>query len=135
MFNKAIFDRLTADATLTAMLATYEGSPAMFTTDPVPGNAMPPYIVCAGTVASVPFDTKTTRGRAPAVDVRCYAEANGSAVVVEAIADRVLSLLHRQTLSIDDFNWVLSSASGPVAADEEHFYGRVVSLFLKAEEK
>jgi len=35
--TEAIYDRLAGDGTLTSLLATYEGAPAIFTTDPVPG--------------------------------------------------------------------------------------------------
>ena len=129
----AIYDRLSSDSTLTAMLATYEGHPAIFTAQP-PGNAILPYIVTAGDVVHLSWDTKTTRGREVVRDVRCYAPANGSAVVVEAIAERVRDLLHRGPLQIDGFRWVLSSVSGPIVADERDAYGRIVSVNLKAQE-
>lgn len=134
MLTVAIYDKLTADATLTAMLATYNGSPAVFTTDPAPGDATRPYLVTAGEVAQAPFDTKTTRGRDVMRDVRCYADADGSAVVIEAIAARVRALLHRQPLEIVGFDWVLSSCSGPIVADERDVYGRIITLSLMAQE-
>ena len=55
--TEALYDRLTGDATLTALLATYNGDPAVFTTDPAPGDAELPYIVTAGHVSDEPFDT------------------------------------------------------------------------------
>lgn len=127
----ALYDLLTGDATLAAMLATYNGSPAIFTTDPAPGDAEKPYIVSAGHVVDLPFDTKTSLGREVQRDVRCYAEADGSAVVVEAIAERVRALLHRQALSVSGFRWILSSVTGPAVADERDVYGRIVTLTCK----
>ena len=50
--TEAIYDALAGDATLVAMLATYGGEPAIFTTDPAPGDAELPYIVSAGEVAA-----------------------------------------------------------------------------------
>jgi len=133
--TEAIHDVLAGDGTLTAMLATYGGEPAIFTTDPAPGDATLPYIVSAGEVAQTPFDTKTTRGRVAVRDVRCYTDATGSAVVVEAIAERVRALLHRQTLAISDFECVIAECSGPVVADGQDAYGRIVTVRLTMEEE
>ena len=133
--TEAIYDTLAGDATLTALLTTYGGEPAIFTTDPAPGDAELPYIVSAGEVAQTPFDTKTTRGRVAIRDVRCYTDATGSAVVVEAIAERVRALLHRQTLAISDFECVIADCSGPVAADGQDAYGRIVTIRLTMEEE
>ena len=126
----AIHARLAGDATLAVFLAEYAGAPAVFTTDPAPGDAELPYIVSAGEVAQRPYDTKTTRGRQVYRDVRCYAPASGSAVVVEEIAERVRALLHRHALAVDGHATWVAEASGPVAADEEDAYGRIVSLRL-----
>ena len=134
MFTQAIYDKLANDGTLTALLATYNGSPAIFTIDPAPGDAELPYIVTAGAVVQLPFDTKTSRGRDLLRDVRCYAAADGSAVVVEAMAERVRALLHRQPLVISGFDWILSNCTGPIAADETDAYGRIITVSLLAQE-
>ncbi len=133
ILTAAIYDKLANDATLTAMLATYGDLPAIFTTDPVPGSAELPYIVTAGEVSQSPFDTKQTRGRNAIRDVRCYAAADGSAVLIEAIAERVRALLHRQALTIDGFSWMLSDCTGPIVADDDEVYGRIVSVGVIAQ--
>jgi len=130
----ALYDLLAGDATLTALLSTYGSAPAIFTTDPAPGDAALPYIVSAGEVSQGPFDTKTTRGRDILRDVRCYASASGSAVTVEAIAERVRALLHRQELTIAGFTWIWASCSGPIGADETDAYGRIISVRFVMEE-
>lgn len=135
VLTRAIYDRLSSDPTLTGLLASYKGLPAIFTVDPAPGDAALPYIVSAGEVSQAPNDTKTTRGRSIMRDVRCYAEADGSAVVVEAIAERVRALLHRQPLEIDGYRWILSDVTGPVAADEQDAYARIITLSLIAQEE
>jgi hypothetical protein len=134
MITAAIYTRLANDATLTALLAKYDGSPAIFTTDPAPGDAVLPFIVTAGEAVNSPFDTKTTRGNTVWRDVRCYGQASGSAAKIEAIADRVRDLLHRQTLSVAGYNYVLSECSGPVVADEQDVYGRILTVKLTIEE-
>lgn len=134
MFAKAVHLKLSEDAPLAAMLASYNSEPAVFTTDPAPGDAHKPYIVAGPVPVQNSFDSKTTRGRTAWVDVRCYAEANGSAVAINAIAERARALLHRQPLLIDDHIWLWSECSGPVSADETHAYGRILTLRVTAEE-
>jgi len=133
--TQAIYDVLAGDPTLTALLATYEGAPAVFTTDPAPGDADMPYIVSAGEVTAAPFDTKTGNGRQIWRDIRCYAEANGDATVVEAIAERVRALLHRAHLDIDGFDVFVADVSGPVAANETEAYGRILTARIKMMEE
>lgn len=132
--SAALYDRLAADAILEGLLADYNGSPAIFTVQPAPGDAVLPYIITAGQVVDLPWDTKVSRGREVWRDLRCYAPASGSAVVVEAIAERVRVLLHRQPLVIEGHTWVVSNVTGPITADERDAYGRIVTLSLKAQE-
>jgi len=134
ILTQALYDVLANDVTLTGMLATYGDEPAIFTTDPVPGDAGRPLIVTAGEATQVPFDTKQTRGRDLVRDIRCYADADGSAVEIEAIAERVRTLLHRQALTISGFSWMVSDCAGPIVADEVDVYGRILSLSVKAQE-
>lgn len=134
MLTAAIYERLTGDAELAGLLGSYRGGPAVFTTDPAPGDATLPYIVTAGQVADAAFDTKTTRGRTLIRDLRCYSAASGSAATVEAIAERVRALLHRQTLEIDGFVWIWAECSGPIVADEQDAYGRIVTVTMTVEE-
>lgn len=130
VITQGFYDVLVADATLTALLASYEGAPAVFTTDPAPDNADLPYIVTAGEVSQAPFDTKTTRGRDLRRDIRCYTEANGDATTVEAMAERVRELFHREPFVIDGFGVWVADCSGPIVADEAEAYGRIVTVRL-----
>lgn len=132
--TEAIYTRMADDATLVALLAGYKSEPAVFTTDPAPGDATLPYIVSAGEVAQQPNDTKTTRGRLVWRDIRCYAPATGSAEAVEGIAERVRALFHRHELEVDGFELVVAECSGPIAADEDDTYGRIVTLRLVLQE-
>jgi len=125
--SKAFSDVLSADVTLAGLLASYGGSPAVFTADPAPADAVKPYVVTAGEAVHRPFDTKTTRGREIWRDVRCYAAVGDSAVVVEAIADRVRTLLHRAPLPIIGYDAVIAECIGPIVADEIDAYGRILT--------
>ena len=134
MITDAFHSRMATDAALAALLASYDGEPAVFTTDPAPGDATLPYIVSAGEAVNAPFDTKTTLGNTIWRDVRCYDNAGGSAVTVEAIADRVRELFHRQSFPIPGFAWIWAECSGPIVADEQDAYGRIVTVKLTIEE-
>ncbi len=134
VLTAALYSRLAADSTLAALLATYGDAPAIFTTDPAPGDAVLPYIVTAGEVTQTAWDTKTTRGRMAVRDVRCYAADSGSAAAVEAIAERVRALLHRHELVISGYTTVIADCNGPVTADEADAYGRIVTVTLHIEE-
>ena len=130
----ALYSRLASDPNLTALLAVYDGEPAVFTTDPAPGAASLPYIVSAGEVVNRPYDTKTTRGRECWRDVWCYSAATGSVAVVEEIAERVRSLLHRFPLEVAAHETWIAEVTGPIAADEEDAYGRILTLRLVVQE-
>ena len=134
VLTAAVYDVLTTDAELAALLASYNGLPAVFTVDPAPGDAVLPYIVTAGNVADSGWDTKTGLGRHVFRDVRCYAAADGSAVTVEAIAERVRELFHRQPLVVSGFGVLVAICSGPVASDEGAAYGRIVTCQWKMEQ-
>jgi len=134
MLSAAMYQLLAGDATLVGMVSTYNGGPAIFTVDPAPGDAVLPYIITAGAVAQTAADTKTTLGREITRDVRCYTAASGSAQVVEAMAERVRALLHRQVLTIAGFVWVMAECSGPIQADEQDAYGRIVTVRMVVEE-
>jgi hypothetical protein len=131
--TKGLYDRLEPDATLAALLSTYSGNAAVFTTDPIPQDATLPYVVIRD-LSEVTFDTKTSRGREVWHDVGCYAKDEGSAVLVESIKERVRALLHRYALTIANFTTVIAEVSGIVQADEDGVFGRIVTIRLIVEE-
>lgn len=132
--TQAIYDVLASDPQLAGLLARYKGLPGVYTSFPVPGDADVPYIVSAGDVADLPWDTKTCRGREITRDVSAFALADGNPITVEHIAERVRSLLHRKVLPIQGYNWLVSNVTGPIAVDGDGYYGRVVTLTVKAQE-
>lgn len=129
--TEAIADWLLEDGDLISLLSSYKGSPAIFTTDPAPLDAALPFIVTSGEAVNEPFDTKTSRGRSIIRDIRCYTDRTGSTALVEEIADRVRSLFHRASgLTVQGFSVWLMDVSGPISADEEKAYGRILSIRL-----
>lgn len=134
ILTATLYDVMASDGALVALLASYKGLPGVFAIDPVPGDAALPYVVTAGEVSQLPWDTKQCRGREIIRDIRAYAEADGNNIPIEAIAERVRALFHRRALTIQGYTWLISSVNGPIAADEDGYYGRVVSLTVKAQE-
>jgi len=125
--TEALYERLAGDVTLAGLLATYGGAPAVFSTDPPPGDATLPYVVAAGQVSQEAYDTKTTRGLTVRRDVRCYAKADGSVETIEAIAEQVWALLHRYALAIAGYDTWVVECTGPIRADDDDAYGRVIT--------
>ena len=128
--TQGIYDYLSSDPPLVGMLASYEGAPAIFTIDPVPGDAVLPYLVSSGDVADTSFDTKLDLGRRIWRDVRYYATADGDSIPVEQIAERVRRLLHRHSLVVDGYGVLVAECSGPRAANEQDVYRRIVTVKL-----
>lgn len=135
--TQAFYDRLANDGGLTALLATYESEPAIFTNDPAPPDAELPFVVTTGEFAVSPFDTKTRQGRTVFRDIRCYAAETGSTAAIEDIAERVRALFHRYPLPVVGYGTLLCDVSGPTMApdDDEQVTGRIVSVRLVIQEE
>lgn len=135
MIIDALYNLLASSTELSGLISTYKGFlPAIFTVDPVPEDAEFPYIVLTGAVVQTPYDTKTSQGRQIWVDIRCYSEASGSSITVDAIAETVRGLLHRQSLSGADFSSIWIECEGPIVADDGRSYGRLVTAKITIEE-
>jgi hypothetical protein len=130
--TQAFYDVLAKDTTLTVMLATYNGLPAIFTDEEVPEDATLPYIATYGEISAIPDDNKIERGRQIVRDIRCYAPRNATELL-DAMADRVVTLFHRQVMPISNARAIIQTAMGPVPgpSDDETIDGRIVSVRLR----
>ena len=125
----AIRNRLQADATLAGMLSTYRAAPAVFIAEPVPGDAVLPYIVASGHVADVPWDTFGTLGREITRDIRCYTINDGSRVALNDIVERVRVLFHRVQLPVTGHTNVMTVVQRlHHELDDDESYGAVVTI-------
>lgn len=135
--TEALHDRLAGDGPLVALLATYQGAPAIFSADPIPGDATLPCLVISGVEADEPNDTKDLRGREIRRRVRVYTDADGSELLVDEIAERARTLLHRNPLdlSADGQHCYVAEVTGPFTAPtDETLYGRALDVrFLTME--
>lgn len=133
VFTIGIYNRLANDSTLVALLGTYGLGYGIFTIDPVPGDAVYPYIVIS-LVSMTPDDTKQTRGREILWDVRCYTQATGTMATVETIAERVRTLLHRYALAITGYTTIVGEIVNVMTAPEEDgVYGIILTCRFRTE--
>lgn len=132
--SQAVYSLLAADTTLTALLATYGGAPAIFTSRPVPPDALRPYVVAAGNVSAVPFDTLDKRGREITRDVFAFANETGSAAAIEAIADALYNALDNASLALAGGHVVRCHVvAGPAEAPtDSSLVGRYVTIRIVA---
>ena len=133
--TKVFYDTMAEDDILASLITNFAGFPAVFTTEPVPADAVLPYIVTPGESTVLQFETKSHGGREVFRDIRCYAEASGSAVIVEAMAERVRELFHRQVIPVTGFDTVsVEVVDGPLALDQDGIYGRIMTIRLLLED-
>lgn len=131
---------LVADAALIALIAAYNGVPAIFVFDPVPEDATLPYVIVAGPISTghddaKPDGTTTFRIREYTWDVRCHAERSNDRSIIDSIAERIRFILHESTFTFAGFTVVRSEVlDGPINLDEADFYGRVSTVRFRLEE-
>lgn len=128
--TQAIYTALASDANLIAMLAQYNGYPAVFTSDPAPNGATFPFIVSAGQTGSRDAGTKSGKYRIINRDIRCYDDNTGAPEKVELIADRVVALFHKNpsALNVANHTVIILDVTGSIALDDPDAFGRIVSL-------
>lgn len=137
-----VFARLTADATLTALLLSYAAAPAVFEDGKAPAGAvdalatLPLALVTPATNQANPktFDAKWREER---VDVRLYHKPAGSSLPLQQAAERVRVLFDDYgPASITSGSVVNATVSGPFPAptDDPSLDGRIVQLTLLIKE-
>lgn len=139
MTATAIHARLDADATLTAMLGTYDGAACIFYPQ-VPPGAPRPYIVIDAAQTDVRQSQRLDGLDLRAIDfnVSAYQDFTGSAATVDAIMERVRALCHANgrdaalstPLAMSGYNGVHTSVvAGPVGAEtDDSIEGRTLTV-------
>lgn len=134
----AIYSALANDATLTGSLGTYNSLPAIFSADPAPADwdQSGAWIILQPAVTQEPADTLSKAGRDVVRNIRIYTKWTGSAQPIEAVAERVRTILHNADLGVSGAVTLRCAVSGPsasptTAADVE---GRLLQLRLTIQE-
>lgn len=113
--TQELYDELAGDEELVRMLATYRGAPAIFT-DLIPEDAKLPFVFIAPPESDDDYGYKNLEGRDLRRQVRAFTSSRTSPLVVEAIAHRVRSLLHRRPLGpayVADVEGPMSAPTSP----------------------
>lgn len=128
-FDAGIYGALVAHAPLTALLAEYDGAPAVFTVRPVPSDADRPYVVTEGPLGDDNVDGLTSLRREERREVFVFADNTGSDVLVRSITEQVRAALHRARLTVPGAAHVLTVVEGAaVAPTDDSLVGRVVRV-------
>jgi len=139
--TQAIYNKLSADATLAALIADYPSgspaSPAIFTGWPVPKDATRPYIFTRGAVSVSSFDELASAlGQDITRDITAVADNTGSDAAIETIAERIRALLHRTSLTLPVGTHVMTQCiNGPTVAEtDDTLTGRRLTFRIVAME-
>ena len=129
--QNAIFDVLAGSTTVTDWAGTFRGATAIFTRSPIPPSMSGKYLVIRDSDTDVPGvgETKETRGRFVMHDIGIYKDEDGDPSDIQDIAEAVRDLLHRNQVPVSGYgNALVASASGPIQADGDQVYGRIVTV-------
>jgi len=131
----SIQDVIAAVPAITALLATYNGVPAIFTAPPIPEDANLPAVVIEMPIAEGRVESKTTRGIMTTRDVNIYVDHQGSVVVLETLVDLVKKALHRKPVSWSGYaGWKLAVVRDAEAPTDDRILGRSLTVEVRAEE-
>lgn len=133
--TQAVFDRLSQDSELTVQLGTFNGRPAIFTQEDVPGGATYPYVVSAGEITNNPWYSKDSYGSDVRRDIRCYDDAQQGSKRIEDIADRIARLFRPDNpLTFpagSGLASIVTETRGPlIAPTDPTSHGRIVMIRL-----
>lgn len=130
----ALYDLLAADPVLVGLVGRYRGGPAIFTARPIPSDATMPYVIIEGPAEDTAISTldDSEVGRRIARDILAFGLASGSTQAIHRLAERVRTVLHGASVSIDGFSRGRVLASGPIqlSADDDT-YGRIVTAHMR----
>ncbi|MGB3834821.1 MAG: hypothetical protein WA975_23485 [Mesorhizobium sp.] len=124
-----------ANAAITAKLGKYQGAPSVHTRRPVPADAGYPLITVGPIITR--SDEDLINGYRPIVviDINVYGEAAAHYRDVEAVADMIYAMFHRQrrAISVTGYSVTQITATGPspAPADDDAHVGRRISLTLR----
>jgi hypothetical protein len=124
---------IVGNAGITALLSTYGGAPAVFSRQPVPGDATYPLIVIGPNSAAENEDGLNDFRPINIKEILCYAlnDTAAHSRVADDIAFRIRDLFHRQRNAITVVGWSVIDirAQGPeMQFTDDQTTGRVVSL-------
>jgi hypothetical protein len=134
--GEALYQYLASNATVAAMVSTYDGRPAVFFGDSVPEGADLPFIWVQPALADSAADSKTTRARVRRYVLGIYAAADGRAAWVDDASERLRGELHRASIISGEGAFVVTAADIVGAApSSEQIVGRLIQFTVRFAER
>jgi len=81
------------------LVSLYRGAPAVYKSDPVPGDTARPFLVVQGPHTQQPFDSKNTLGTDSRYTVDAVTDPDGRISTLDALVDAIKRDLHRKPVS------------------------------------
>ena len=136
MINKAFYDALNGESSITDQLDTYQfttgaaETAAIFTSATIPKDA-PRRCIHIGQVTGSPWGTRDSKGGEVLVDVTCWGDNVLSDKALETLAWDVQYFLTRNRLTITGYHCVLHLADPPRRTeDDDGFPGYIITCRL-----
>lgn len=136
----AVFARLTGDATLTALLATYASAPAVFedgSVAPEFEHGVLPIVVVGAPTHAGDSDTFDAFMRTETIALRLYHQPEGASLPLVQAAERIRTLFKNWgSVAITGGTVIQTEVAGPIPAptDDPSLDGRIVQLSLLIKE-
>lgn len=116
---EGVYTELSGNASLTALLGTYNSATCIFEGYNVPSAADRPYVSIRPLSSINLLETKQEEGLDVEFNLEAFTDERESTIVLENILDQLIETLHDQTLTIDDDLILIKLiASTPVPTDE-----------------
>ena len=135
----AIRTAILADASITALISTYLGAPAVFTRRPVPTGTTYPLITIGEDVSVTDVDALVSVRPVMIRDVFVYGNKPTQQRDVDEVAYLLRELFHRKkdSLTNADYDIIQVQVYGPRAAptSDDEIIGRLVSLTITTRRK
>jgi hypothetical protein len=129
--TKALYTKLSATSAVTTLLGTYASSPAIFSGQLAPRNAVLPYIVIGNNLTYRIRDDGNGETKEIFRDIRCYIDSDKSYKALETLTDAVHDALHDGVYTVDNHTLVLSRIvniiPGPI---EDDVVGMILTVRL-----
>lgn len=123
-----------ANSTITSKLGLFQGSPSIHTRRPVPVDAGYPMVTVGPIITRSDEDGINSFRPVVVIDINVYGEAAAHYRDVEAVADMIYAMFHRQrTIAVAGYSVTQITATGPspAPADDDTHIGRRISLTLR----
>ncbi|PYE89585.1 hypothetical protein [Phyllobacterium leguminum] len=130
-----LYAAVVAVPAITSKLGSFNGAPSVHTRRPVPSGATYPMITIGPVITRSDEDGITDHKPVVVLDINIYGPQPDSYRNVEAVADLIYSLFHRQARSFTVANYqvwmVTCSGPSPAPVDDESRVGRRVTLTIR----